>query len=116
MKKQLAIIGIFALLVCVGFSGCIVFGTTSIKDIVEHPNRFINQTVVVKGKYISLSLADAVMDNKWNLYLLIPSNISKPIPFSQLSEYTFAGIVHYGKYWEDKEEVLYLEVTKIETI
>jgi hypothetical protein len=116
MKKQLILIGILALLVSIELSGCSGVRLTSIKDIKEHPNRYINQTVVVKGKYISLNVTDAVIDGNWNINLLFPTNITKPVPYAKYKgDYIFTGIVRYGEYWQDKEEVLFLDVTKIET-
>jgi len=113
MKKQLVIFGIVALLICVGLSGCSGIGTTSIKDINEHPNRYINQTVTLQGSYIGTIISD---NSGGSLILVIPNHVAQPNPFVFYSEYKFTGILRYSKdmiYIATKG--LYLEVTKIET-
>ena len=53
MKKQLLIIGILALLVTIGLSGCNeqTSQVTSIGTINAHANNYINKTVTVKATY-----------------------------------------------------------------
>jgi hypothetical protein len=113
MKNQLVILGIVALFVCVGLSGCSGLGTTSIKDIRDHPNRYINQTVTLQGTYQYMS----VYDNSGGiLCLVIPSDVKQPTPFVFYSEYKFTGIVRYSNNMiYSATGGLYLEVTRIET-
>jgi hypothetical protein len=121
MKKQLVIIGIVAILVSVVLSGCNGFGTTSIKEILEHPNRYINQTVVIMGKYLDYGTEDGIREGNVTdeqnafIFIKIPSSVGRPDPFVTTAKYKFTGIVRYGELYKYAREGPYLEVTKIET-
>ena len=119
MKKQLVIIGIVTLLVCVGLSGCNGNNNgniyTSTGDISNHPNSYINQTVMLKGQYFG-EKALYFIDIGGPFPITIPSNVQKPIPFVNNGTYVFTGIVRYGTIPNSSTSGLYLEVTKIETI
>jgi len=112
MKKQLVIIGILALLVSVGLSGCNNIATTSINDIREHPNRFINQTVTIIANY----LGGGIFQDGDVLYVDISDSVKLPVPFVEQAQYRFTGIVRHSDDTKYKfTGGLYLEVTKIET-
>jgi len=49
MKKQFVIIGIIALLLCVGLSGCSNIGVTNIGEIQANPEKYLNKEVTVEG-------------------------------------------------------------------
>lgn len=118
MKKQLVIIGIVAILVCVGLSGCNGNSNgniyTSTGNIRNHPNSYINQTVVLKGQYFG-EKALYFIDSGGSFPITIPSNVQKPTPFVNNGIYVFTGIVRYGTIPNSSTSGLYLEVTKIET-
>jgi len=123
MRKQLVIIGVIALLVCVGLSGCSSIGTTSMKDIMEHPNNYINKTVTLiakeKGWVPDIKVGLLWDGDKETIYFIVQDNAKKPSPYIQGSEYKYTGIVRLGKpsqYPSDIEYIpVHLEVTKIET-
>ena len=129
MNKQLIIIGIIVLLVVV-LSGCVEQTNTeqnnnelseiSLKDISEHANKYINQTVIVRGEYWRSYNATV-----YRIYDIIPDGISmlaketnditKPALFVLHSQYKFTGIVRYGELPSlSIGSELYLEVSKIE--
>jgi hypothetical protein len=56
MKKQLVIIGILTLLICVGLSGCTSIGLTDIGDIQANPEKYLNKEVTVEGTCSGLFL------------------------------------------------------------
>ncbi len=51
MKKQIIMLGIVVLLICVGLSGCeeVGVGLTNIGDITANPNDYIGKEVTVEG-------------------------------------------------------------------
>ena len=51
MKKQLVILGISVLLICIGLSGCneVGVGLTNIGDITANPNDYIGKEVTIEG-------------------------------------------------------------------
>jgi len=49
MKKQLILVGIIVLLICVGLSGCSNLTLTNIGDISANPEKFLNKEVTVEG-------------------------------------------------------------------
>ena len=113
MKKQLIIIGIIILLICVSLSGCNEQNNVvSIKDIKENINNYLNQTVTVIGEYWKNIIKD---EDSNTLYIYISDAISKPTFIDGL-EYRFTGIVRYAlfpgiPYYT--EPSIYLEVIKI---
>ncbi len=63
MKKQLIIVGIIVLLICIGLSGC--FGPTTgimIKKLNDHAGNFINMTEDQMKKFPHLK--EAILTNK----------------------------------------------------
>ena len=121
MKKQLVIYCITILLIVIGLCGCgeqnnIITGDTSIKDINENSEKYLNKTVTVKGEYNFIP--EYVIDQNSNYLLLhISNDINKSILVSQ-SEYRFTGIVSYGNPINQSSTFyyIYLEVIKIEPI
>jgi len=121
MKKQLIIIGIISLLICIGLSGCneqnnVISGETSIQDINENSDFYINKTVTVKGKYNAIP--EWVIDDNTKYLLLHISNDINKSALIQDSEYRFTGIVKYGNPINQTSTFyyIYLEVTKFEQI
>lgn len=121
MKKQLTIIGIIALFVCIGLSGCQQSqqssGETKITDIREHSNNYINQTVTLIAIYGSDidTLCYVIEDSTGYIDALDSNNVVKPTPTISGSQYKFTGIVRYGRLPTFYSDTIYLEVTKIET-
>jgi len=116
MKKQLVIVGIIVILICVGLNGCV--GETSIADIQAHSNNYINKTVTIRGQYSGGGSLYYIMDTKAGVSMIQAidsNNIVKPTPVVSGSEYKFTGIVRYGSPMSYYPTSLYLEVTKIET-
>lgn len=124
MKKQVVIIGIVALLISIGLSGCTEQTSngqssqiTSIGTINAHANNYINNTVKVKATYIGGGGAAyyMIIDSS-SMYVIESTNVVKPTPVVSGSIYKFTGIVRYGRlpgsFFSD---IVYLEVTKIET-
>lgn len=135
IKKEL-ILGITLMLLVVGLSGCNdevseqLSGETSIKDITEHPDNYINQTVTVRA-YISI-----IKDLEHPIYTLFYSpgyvnvrtsetsyiraietdDTVKPTPFDNTAEYKWTGIVRYGVLPLDYLNETYIELIKIEEI
>lgn len=116
------IIAISAILVYVELSGYNGIGVTSIKDIQEHPNRYINQTIIITGTFnrysdiVIVTIFDTgmVTDESGKINIMIPNNVKQPTPFDQFAKYRFTGIVQYGEVYYTGSGI-YLEVTKIET-
>jgi hypothetical protein len=123
------IIAISAILVYVVLSGGNGTGVTSIKDIQEHPNRYINQTVIITGTLsnhsdIVVAFVDTttgmVTDESGKINIIIPMNVKQPAPYVQFgAKYRFTGIVRYGEvYYAGPGKFpgpgIYLEITKIE--
>jgi hypothetical protein len=119
MKKQLVIIGIVALLVCIGLSGCQqLSGETSIADILTHSNNYINKTVTIRGQYMPAGSIYSIMnvkDGQGYITAIDSNSVIKPTPLVPGSEYKFTGIVRYGIMPNTGMLGLYFEVTKIET-
>jgi hypothetical protein len=135
MKKQLVIKAIIIILVVIiAISSILVYvvlngEVTSIKDIQEYPNRYINQTVTVTGTFnnysdIVAAFVDAstgtVTDESGRINIIIPMNVKQPAPFDYFAKYRFIGIVRYGEVFYEGPGVfpgpgIYLEITKIET-
>lgn len=121
MKNQLILFGIIFFLITTVLCGCneqtnIISGETSIKDIHENSDKYLNKTVIVKGKYNYIP--EFVIDNSSNLLFL---NISDALIKSKLvsqSDYKFTGIVKYGNPINQSSTFyyIYLEVIKIEPI
>lgn len=131
MKKQNIIVGVIILLVVVIIALVLIgtnwlSGETSIKDIVEHGNKYANQTVTVRGIYnptyipglfgdhIELSVVFTITDSSGNTIMARESNdIVKPTPLVSGSQYKFTGIVSYDK---ATNEAALDQVTKIEKV
>ena len=119
MKKQLITIGIIVLFIGTFLCGCneqtnIISGETSIKEINLNSNNYINKTVTVKGKYISLPEYVIYNDSNY-LFLHMSNSINKSILVPQ-TEYRFTGVVKYGNPINQSSTFyyIYLEATKIE--
>jgi hypothetical protein len=116
MKKQLVIIGIVTLFVGVGLSGCNEVGITTIRDIKEHSDNYINKTATVVGKYRGFTGSYySIHDENFSVLNAVDSkNVIKPTPIDSDSEYKFTGIVRHGEIPNTDIHGIYLEVTKIE--
>ena len=134
MKKQLLIIGIIVLLICVGLSGCQIQNCPdpsgnkpiSIGCILQNPDKYLNKTVIITGTYgkndnfnetwvTTPSIHFANVPDNLNLIFLEEVNTSVLIAWK---DYSFTGILkEFGT--EDKGtqmHPIYLEVTKIEAV
>lgn len=96
---------------CIGLSGCTSVDNITIQDIREHPEYYLNQTVMVRAMYSVASIRD---DTGSMIEIVIPTMVIKPVPFRPGSYYTFTGIVMYGDISDYANETLYLEIKKIE--
>ena len=124
MKKQIIIVGIIIVIVLliIGFiyliTPNVLPGETSIKDINEHSNKYMNQTVTIRGSCITFrSIGLWIVDSAGNSIVAVQSNnIVKPTQLIADTQYKFTGIVRYGTLPMPYSvgEQLYLEVTKIE--
>jgi len=119
MRKKLVIFSIAVLFVVIGLCGCnqqtnIISGETSIKDINENSNEYLNKTVTVKGKYNSIP--EWVIDDNSNYLLLHVSDAINKSTLIPQSEYRFTGIARYGNPINQSStfSYIYLDVTKIE--
>jgi hypothetical protein len=119
MKKQLVIYFITILLIVIGLCGCneqnnIITGDTSIKDINENSEKYLNKTLTVKGEYNSIP--ECVIDNNGKYLLLNFSNVINKSLLRQQSEYRFTGILSYGNPINQSSTFyyIYLEVIKFE--
>jgi hypothetical protein len=116
MKKQLIIIGLITLLICIGLSGCNEQTIeVSILEIKENGDKYINQTVTIIGVYNPVAIFDN--NHTVGLCINIPDEINKPTLING-SEYRFTGIVKFGKtpHIYILIQDIYLDVTKIESI
>lgn len=116
MKKQLVILGIAVLLICVGLSGCFEQKTDegnkilSVSHVVEYCENYINQTITVRGRYIFyLNISDMVVDSSENqhtynesgqeitlltaLHITISENTNRSILIEWEEIYDFTGIL-----------------------
>jgi hypothetical protein len=123
MKTQLIIIGIIVIFLTVGLSGCNKTSEpttlTSIPEINQHWNAYINQTVTIEGTCIggddnnTYSIFDASYNN---VYAINSNNVIKPSKLYSGTTYKFTGIIRDN---ENINELIlgeyYFEVTKIET-
>ncbi len=120
MKKQFVIIGILALLVGVGLSGCnSKSDLTSIPTIRSHVDTYIGKTVTIKGTCNGgdNNAPYMIFDSNYNnMYAMNSDNVVKPSKLYSTVTYTFTGMVRDR---EDTNQMIlaeyYLEVTKIET-
>lgn len=111
-KHLFEIFGILIILFGVGFSGCTNSELTPIKNIRDHPEYYINRTVLVKGRYAVNSIMD---ESGYMIEIQIPDGVITPTPFRPGLNYTFTGIVSFGKVSADGPDVLFLAVKQIET-
>jgi hypothetical protein len=112
MKKQLVIIGIVALLICVGLSGC-----TNNNDIVTitelklHPDSYINKNITTIGKWINGYPGPLIrIYNESGEYILAHMPNSDTSTLVNETEYYWTG-----KILKQATDTIYLEVTKIKT-
>ena len=119
MKKQIVIFCIVTLLIAIGICGCneqnnFIAGDTSIKDINENSDKYLNKTLTVKGEYNFIP--ECVIDNDGKYLLLNFSNTINKSQLKQQSEYRFTGILSYGNPINQSStfSYIYLEVTKFE--
>jgi hypothetical protein len=122
MKKQLAIIGLVAILVGVGLSGCndtsnkIVDTSvdTSIPTIIDTYPKYQNRRVIVYGIYSehegSKIITDWYLYTEYSLEMIMQPNVVKPTSLIERQKYKITGIVRDGH-----NVLCYLEVSKIET-
>ena len=113
MRTQLVVLAILAMLFSVELSGCTDTELVTIKKIREHPEYYINQTVMIQGMYSVTSIMD---DSGYMIEIYIPDSVIKPIPFRPGLHYTFTGMVVFGKISAQGNDVLFLEVKTIEPI
>jgi hypothetical protein len=92
----------------------------STNDIINSPDRYINQTVKINGTVddYSSNLPYSIMGPS-SLIAINSNNVDQPTPVVNGTTYRFTGIVRYGKSLGNgmtwSSDTLYLEVTKIET-
>jgi|GEM_PF-4820966 len=134
MKKQLIIIGIIVLLVCVGLSGCQIQSCSDPGDnkpiavgcILQNPDKYLNKSVIIKGTYTrndefnrsmvtTSSIHYANVPDGLNLIFLEDVNTSM---LKSGKEYSFTGIIKEFEIRDYNYQLhpFYLEVTKIETV
>lgn len=111
VSRRFVTLGLVTLLMGIGLSGCTSVDTITIRDIREHPEYYLNQTVMVRAMYSGASIID---DTGCMIEIMIPAMVVKPVPFRPGSYYTFTGIVMYGDISYYANETLYLEIKKIE--
>jgi hypothetical protein len=90
MKKQLVIVGIAILLICVGLSGCEQKGNSnlvSFQELTEHLTKYIGKTVTLEG-YIAFTtpgfndtpgaatMYDSASNHQYVVQLSVPSSIT----------------------------------------
>jgi hypothetical protein len=123
MKTQLIIIGIIVIFLTVGLSGCNKTSEpttlTSIPEINQHWNAYINQTVTIEGTCIGGDDNNtySIFDTSYNnVYAINSNDVIKPSKLYSGTTYKFTGIIRDN---ENINELIlgkyYLEVTKIET-
>ncbi|MCJ7572075.1 MAG: hypothetical protein MUO82_09405 [Candidatus Thermoplasmatota archaeon] len=123
MKKQLMIVVIIVILLTVGLSGCNQQQQSStiatIGDIQGDVNKYLNQTVTVTASIYGSEITSTymIMDSSYNsMYIAESNNTVKPTPVIAGLQYKFTGIVRYGQLPDSFfSDVVYLELTKIET-
>ena len=129
MKKQLVIIGIVAILVTVGLSGCngnnpLSNNPVTISEVMLHPERYTNKIITINGLYIQqlvnqssnhpfFDYRDAVFTSDGYIILDF-SKITKPgVVIGNM--YSFTGKL----VWHDKIGIYnfdyWLEVTNVES-
>jgi len=123
MKKHLMQFGIIFLLICTVLSGCNTLGETSIDDITQHPNNYLNKEVTIKGTYPGASMADTLDGNPGITFMVIDYSsgaiyvsIKEDIDTSMLitnGEYRFTGITKLYKP-SPYSEMIYIDVSKIQ--
>ena len=64
MNRHLIVIGVVIILLAIGLSGCI--GGTSIKDINEHPNNYLNKELTIQAFYGGAMMGvGSIYQKKW---------------------------------------------------
>lgn len=114
MKKQLVVIGIVAMLVCVGLSGCQNTGKNivSIGELNANPEKYINKTVTVRGFIVVNIIEDT--SNLNSIIFKYSDNFSEMNKVNS-GEFYFTGIFKYGDF-QFYGKVCYLVVTDIDSI
>ena len=116
MNIKLISIGFVLLLFVIIFCGCnsqTPSVNTSISDIQNHSNRYINNTVTIMGKYFSGSNPYTISEGNEYIFAMDNESVKKPSAMVDLTEYKFTGIVRYGEVIP-LLTTLYLEVFLIE--
>lgn len=120
MNKKILYIGILVILIFIGLSGCI--SETSIKDINEHPNDYIDKEVTIQGFYggnfpAAYSAKSIYQKNEGNNDVIAAKFNGEQVDVNGLilnAEYKFTGIVKSGEY--TGVNYVYIEVIKFEAI
>lgn len=100
MKKQLVILGIIIILICIELSGC-SSNVTNIGDIQANPQKYLNKEVTVEGT----CAVTGIMDNNQHVLIYQYSSMLT-------GRYRLTGIIKSYPY----TSTCYLEVTKAESI
>lgn len=114
MKNQLIIIGVIAILITVGLSGCNNndAGITSFKELMDNPPQYYNKNITMKG-YIENTVPnasggpynaffyDSATNTQYVLVLIVPSNID-----IHIGNYKITGTVLKQIYATPKIQVI----------
>ena len=121
MKKQLIILIVAVLLLVVGLCGCNnLSGTVSLKEIKEHPNKYLNQTISVEGYYSGGLIMSTTSPQSESEAMeavttaLAIENNQNSITLYEGGKYRFTGILSEKTlFWNP---YIYLNVTKVEAL
>jgi hypothetical protein len=110
IKKQLIIIGIATLLICVGLSGCNSdMSLLNISYLQAHPNRYLGKEVKVKGLILVSTSSDGITiveDNYIHMFYIKLNDVVS-------GWYYVTGIVKYGNLGLFGEQY-YIKVTNLQ--
>lgn len=121
MKNKLIILGIAVLFICVGLSGCNeLSGTVSLRDIKDHPNKYLEQAITVDGYYSAGFIASSNSPKSESeamevvTTMLMIENNQDSVTLYEGGKYRFTGVL------KEKtvlfQTTIYLEVSKVESL
>ena len=126
-RGYMGVIIAIIILIIVGFIFVLLLsGGTSIKDIIEHPNNYLNKEVTIIATYgypygcaipgLDGGVISEITDEYTaSLYIGIPEDLDASMLITW-GKYKFTGIVKRGGFIDEFTDDIYLEVSKIEPV
>jgi heat shock protein HslJ len=118
MNNKTLGIGLIIILIFVGFSGCNeLTGTITLKDIKQHPNRYLNTEITVEGFYSTGMIVSKTTPNTEAEAMeilttaLTIENKDNTTTLFEGGKYRFTGILKEKTVFS--QNTVYLEVAKI---